>query len=294
MSGTPIKSVYLVIHSQSLVASPKDKPSFRVASAELHRLPDRWAGHDHNNYRYTNILVTPFGTTTAEEWKIELEYSRNPEQDLEIVAWFNDLEAADKKLADCVVQGCKSHADTNEGNTEKKKARVTWTDSLDGNSTAFYRIKSKQKNWDGSMSRTTRCHWYEIIRINLEQEDVYGTKWHEKARLSYLETSERINALLTLRRAQGLSVSETEELDGLQRGLGWVSVARDRFGEVTGYTKRGEEDSDGVREFLDNENVQYSSEDEEDKRVRKLEPGYGNLDLKDPDVMGDNVWGDKL
>lgn len=289
----PINSIYLVIHSHSL---SKDRPAFRVASVEMPRLPSQWTGHDRIKHAYTNILVTPSGTPLAEKWKIEVEYPRNSEQYLEIVAWFNDLEAADKKLADCVLQDCKSNADTGEeGNMGKKKTRVAWTDSLDGNTTAFYCMNSNQENPDGSLSQAMRSHWWETIRVNFEQQDVYSAKWNEKDRSSYLETSERINSLLTLKRVQGLSEQEVEELDGLQKGLGWVGIKRVKSNDWTGgYVKRSKMDSDGVEEYLKNENVQYSSEDEEDIRARKMEPGYGSLDVKDREVMGDNVYGDKL
>ncbi|KAI4911589.1 hypothetical protein J4E90_006406 [Alternaria incomplexa] len=288
-----VNSVYLVIHSHS---RSEDKPSFRVASAELPKIPSQWTGHDRIQYAYTSIGVTMSRTTLAEKWYIELEYPNNSEQYLEIVAWFNDLEAADKKLADCVLQGCNPNADTDEEDkTGRKKVNATWTDSLDGNTAAFYRIDSRQENLDGTFSQAMRSHWWEVIRVDLEQPDVYSAKWNEKDRSSYLETSERINSLLTLKRAQGLNEQELEELDRLQKGLGWVGVKRVKSHDyIGGYVKRSEEDSDGVKEYLKNENVQYSSEDEEDLRVRKMEPGYWKLDVEDREVMGDNVWGDKL
>jgi hypothetical protein len=148
----PLNSVYLVIHSHSLFKSPEDKPSFRVATTELPNLPTRWTGHDHVNHKYTDVLVTASGTTLAEEWKIEIEYSRNVDQDLEILAWSNDLEVAGKKLTDSVLHDYNAQQNTEEESNTKKKVRVTWKDSLTGNSTAHYRIKSNQKAPDGSMS----------------------------------------------------------------------------------------------------------------------------------------------
>jgi hypothetical protein len=288
-----VNSVYLVIHSHSLLKSPKDKPSFRVATTELPNLPTRWTGHDHVNHKYIDVLVTASGTTLAEEWKIELQYSRNVDQDLEIVAWFNDLEAAEKKLTDNVLHDCNAQQDTDEESNTEKKVRVTWKDSLTGNSMAHYRIKSNQETPDGSMSQITTSHWYEIIRIDLEHTDVYDAKWHEHARLSYLETSKRINFLLIKMRNGGLSELELDELDGLRRGLGYVEV-KDTLKGIGEYVRRAEEEGEGVGEYLQNEIVDYSSEDEEDKRIRKREMDKGTLDVNDPEVMGMEEGGDDL
>ncbi|KAH6852156.1 hypothetical protein B0T12DRAFT_484640 [Alternaria alternata] len=244
----PPNSVYLVIHSQSLLTNPKDKPCFRVVT-ELSNLHARFTSHDHGNHKYTDVRVITSGTRLGEEWEVELEH--DVQQDIEIVGWCNTLEAAAEKLTNSLLDNNNAHEQrTAEENGDKQKVRVTLETSLDGNLTAFCRIKSTQTNFDGSTSQATTSHWYEIIRVNLEHENMYDVSWREKARLSRLEVSKRIGILSMKMRSQGLSQSELDELDRLHRGLGYLVVAKDDLEEVVRYVREREEESKGVEECI--------------------------------------------
>lgn len=244
----PPNSVYLVIHSQSLLTNPKDKPCFRVVT-ELSNLHARFTSHDHGNHKYTGVRVMTSGTRLGEEWKVELEH--DVQQDIEIVGWCNTLEAAAEKLTNSLLDNNNAHEQrTAEENGDKQKVRVTLETSLDGNLTAFCRIKSTQTNFDGSTLQTTTSHWYEIIRVNLEHENMYDVSWREKARSSHLEASKKIGILSMKMRSQGLSQSELDELDGLRRGLGYLVVAKDDLEEVVRYVRETEEERKGVEEYI--------------------------------------------
>jgi hypothetical protein len=65
-----------------------------------------------------------------------------------------------------------------------------------------------------------------------------------------------------------LSELELDELDGLRRGLGYVEV-KDTLKGIGEYVRRSEEEVEEVGEYLQNEIVDYSSEDEQNKRMRK-------------------------
>jgi hypothetical protein len=109
----PINFVYLVIHSQSFLPSPKDEPCFRVVNTTLPNLPARWTDHDYGKHKYIDIRVIASGTRLAEESKIELEHIFP--QDVKIVGWRNTLGAAVEKLTNSVMDDCGKTEEEGEG-----------------------------------------------------------------------------------------------------------------------------------------------------------------------------------
>jgi hypothetical protein len=231
-----LNPVYLLIHSRSNTRAPK--PYFRIAATELPNLPRPFTGHDHDNYTYTDIHVTASGTPLAEEWIVLLEAIKNSYQEVTAVNHFDTLEEAGQELADLAMADCR-------GDIGKEgKVIVYWTQSINGNAVTRYRtVEGKFDEETGArVGQREVSHWWEIVQIKLQHDDIYDIQWHDTARIQYMATAQRV-AVLTLRaREDDFNNEEERELEGLQKKLGFVNVSEADFERVWGFKKKSEEE----------------------------------------------------
>jgi hypothetical protein len=86
-------------------------------------------------------------------------------------------------------------------------------------------------------------HWWEITQVKLQDED-FEIQWHQTARREYMANAERIGLLRLKARniSEVFGAEEREELKGLERTLGFVSIRPEDFERVVGIKKSGEEE----------------------------------------------------
>jgi hypothetical protein len=232
----PLNPIYLLIHSRSNTRTPK--PYFRIAATELPNLPRPFTGYDHDNYTYTDMHVTASGTPLTEEWIVLLEAIKNSYQEVTAVNHFDTLEEAGQELADLAMADCR-------GDIGKEgKVIVYWTQSINGNTVTRYRtVEGKFDEETGArVGQREVSHWWEIVQIKLQHDDIYDIQWHDTARIQYMATAQRV-AILTLRaREDDFSNEEERELEGLQKKLGFVNVSEADFERVWGFKKKSEEE----------------------------------------------------
>jgi hypothetical protein len=260
----PLNPVYLLVSSRSSTKTPK--PYFRIAATELPNLPPRFTGFN-SDYKYTNIRVTASGTPLDEKWNVVLEATTQENQQVSFVVYFHSLEEAGTALTDTVANDCKDKA--GEG-----KVRIAWTDAVNGNTVARYCTKERKKI-DGKLVERKVCNWWEVIKVQLEHEDIYDIQWHETARMEYPANASRIS-LLSLKAPEPLSTEEEKELDGLHKRLGFVNIPLADFERVWGFKKKSKEELEKLQVELE----EWTEEDEEveEEYREKIKHGYVKLE----------------